>query len=98
MLNRTGGGRIAAMREDTEYKYLGYAQSNRIQDKKNREELKRNVMEKRNAVLKIKLNSTNLVKAINTFVLPILASSFGIISWAQTVIDDVNRMIRVAFT
>lgn len=48
--------------------------------------------------MKTKLYGKNLVKAINTFAIPVLTYSYGIISWTQTELAALNRQIRTTAT
>lgn len=98
LLQRTGGGVIASMEKDERYKYLGYVQSRGIDYAIVKKDLIQTTKSKLKSVLKTKLSGINMVRAINTYVLPTLTSSFGVIKWTATDLEDANRSIRVAFT
>ena len=49
-------------------------------------------------VLDSGLNSKNTVRAINTFAIPVLDYSFGIVGWSKTDADALQRKIRVLMT
>jgi hypothetical protein len=36
------------------------------------------------SILKSKLNGNNLIKAVNTYAVPLLTYSFGVIKWSKT--------------
>lgn len=55
-------------------------------------------MSKYKLLLKIYRNGKNLVKAINTYPIPVLTYSFGIIKWSPTDIKNFNIRIRTLFT
>lgn len=98
LLQRTGGGIISAMHKNEHYKYLGYAQARGIDDTAVKKELLKTFEDKLKAVLKTKLSAINIVTAVNTYVVPSITSSFGVVQWTQTDLEDLNRRIRVKFT
>lgn len=91
-----GSGKpIEPMDEQSTYKYLGFKQSRQIQQKTTKQELLKNFTHRLNLILKTNLNSRNTIKAINTFAIPILTYSFGIIQWSKT---DIKKLQRTANT
>jgi hypothetical protein len=48
--------------------------------------------------MKSQLYSKNLIKAINTYAIPILTYSFGIINWKKTDLKNIQRMINTTMT
>ena len=51
--------------------------------------IKQEYFQRVNRICKKQLHSKNLIKAINTYAIPVLTYSFGIIKWSQT---DINRI------
>ncbi|KAL1448060.1 hypothetical protein WDU94_013882, partial [Cyamophila willieti] len=49
-------------------------------------------------ILKRHLNAKNLTKAINTYAIPVLTYSFGIIKWSKTELETLERLIRTEMT
>ena len=49
-------------------------------------------------LLKSSLSSGNLIRAINTYAVPVLTYTFGIVRWTQTDLDDLERNIRTMLT
>lgn len=49
-------------------------------------------------VCNTQLCSKNLVKAINTYAIPVLTYSFGIVSWCDTEIERMQRKVRTTLT
>jgi hypothetical protein len=45
-----------------------------------------------------KLNGNNLIKAVNTYAVPLLTYSFGVIKWSKTNLQNINIQTRVLFT
>jgi hypothetical protein len=50
------------------------------------------------SILKSKLNGNNLIKAVNTYAVPLLTYSFGVIKWSKTNLQNLNIKTRVLFT
>ena len=89
---------IELLTENDNYKYLGYLQLKGIKHTIIKDNLKQLFNNKVHSILKTKLNSTNVIKAINTFAIPLLTYSFGIIKWSNTDLDELTRSIRVSMT
>jgi hypothetical protein len=66
------------------YKYLGINQSNHIQHSIIKENLEKQFYLRIKSILKSKLNGNNLIKAVNTYAVPLLTYSFGVIKWSKT--------------
>jgi hypothetical protein len=49
-------------------------------------------------ILKTQLNGKNKIKAINTYAIPVLTYSLGIIKWTQTDIERLERVTRTTLT
>lgn len=49
-------------------------------------------------ILRTELIAKNKIKAINTWSIPALTYSFGILSWSQTDLDAINRLVRTTLT
>lgn len=84
---------------DTEkYKYLGLDQ-HLI---RNTSELKKQTEEKLNKrvvkILKSHLTGKNKIKAINTWAIPVISYTFGILEWTQTDMNRLDRKIRTNMT
>ncbi|CAH2105270.1 unnamed protein product [Euphydryas editha] len=92
------GETIEPMNEVSTYKYLGFNQSRQIQQKQTKTDLTTKFKHRLNLILKSELNSRNIVKAINTFAIPVLTYSFGIINWSQTDLQKLQRTIHTKLT
>ena len=75
------------MLKNETYKYLGFHQSTKLNHTRIKTELKAEFKNRLVRLLKTKLNSKNLTKAINTYAIPMLTYSFGIIKWTHTDIE-----------
>ena len=91
-------GRIGLMTEFEFYKYLGIEQSKRIAHTEIKRTLTSEFSTRLERVCRTELNSKNLIKAINTYVISILTYSFGIISWSNTDLENLQRQLRVQLT
>jgi hypothetical protein len=80
------------------YKYLGINQSNHIQHSIIKENLEKQFYLRIKSILKSKLNGNNLIKAVNTYAVPLLTYSFGVIKWSKTNLQNINIQTRVLFT
>lgn len=92
------GELIEPMDENSMYKYLGFNQLRQIQQKSTKQELLKKFSHRLNLILKTHLNSRNTVKAINTFAIPILTYSFGIIQWSKSEMKKLQRTINTHLT
>ena len=45
-------------------------------------------------ILKSKLNGCNIIKAINSWAVPVVRCTAGIIDWTQAELEDLDRKIR----
>jgi hypothetical protein len=60
--------------------------------------LKENYIKRLRTILKSELLSKNKIKAINTWAIPLLTYSFGILKWTETELEDLNRKTRTICT
>ena len=89
---------IENMQEHETYKYLGFQQNIKLNHTKIKTELTQKYKSRLTTILNTKLNAKNIVKAINTFAIPLLTYSFGIIKWTQTDTESINRLNRTMLT
>ncbi|XP_055846222.1 uncharacterized protein LOC129912125 [Episyrphus balteatus] len=89
---------IREMQENEIYTYLGAAQSNRMDSAKMKKDLTSEFKGRIHKGAKSHLNGKNLIKAINTYAIPVLTYSFGVIKWSTTDLADLQRKIRTILT
>jgi len=89
---------IESMTAEQSYKYLGFYQNRLIQHSSIKAELKEKFEQRLKLILKTKLNSKNLIRAVNSFVMPVVSYSLGIINWSDTDILAIERLVRTQFT
>ena len=91
------GEMIRDMVRGESYKYLGFRQLPGIRHTDIKLELRDKCLIRVNCVLKSFLNAGNKVRAINTFAVPVLTYSFGVVKWSRTDLEDLERKLRKAF-
>ncbi|XP_041985521.1 uncharacterized protein LOC121737855 [Aricia agestis] len=89
-------GTIDSMQAKDTYKYLGYIQNTAIDHKEIKNTLKIKYKQRLNKILKTQLSGRNKIKAVNTYAIPILTYSFGIIRWSDTDLEALNTATRTA--
>ena len=92
------GDVINSLTMEDAYKYLGMWQSSSIQKVRVKEHLVNTFVDRLSAILKTSLNSKHTTKAINTFAIPALAYSFGVVPWSDTELEGLNRKVRTLMT
>lgn len=92
------GEEITPLHREEHYKYLGIHQHITIDHKKQKEEITKEFKNRVTSICGSKLNGRNIVKAINTFAIPLLIYTFGIISWSSTDLDNLDMKIRTIMT
>ncbi|KAL1446158.1 hypothetical protein WDU94_008911 [Cyamophila willieti] len=90
--------KIEQMNETEVYRYLGINQNVKIDHTKLKNEFKETYSMRLEKVLKTKLNSTNLIKAINSWAIASLSYTYGILKWSQTDLETLDRLTRTTMT
>lgn len=89
---------ITVLPPEETYKYLGAAQNQHI----DHTELKKQFVEKYKArvtkILNTKLSSKNLITALNSWAIPVLTYTFGILKWSDADLNDLDRLTRSLMT
>ncbi|KAK4880507.1 hypothetical protein RN001_008653 [Aquatica leii] len=80
------------------YKYLGFEQNTSLNHSHIKQQLKKKYKQRLTLVLKSKLNAKNIIKAVNTYAIPLLTYSFGIVKWSDTDLTELNRVNRTKLT
>lgn len=82
------------MKKTDDYKYLGYRQKIGIENANIKEELKQKYKQRLTKILKTELTARNKTNAINTYAIPVLTYSFGIVKWSNTDLEALNTLTR----
>lgn len=93
-----GGGNVSGMDRDEAYKYLGLQQTRRVQHKDIRRRVTDVYLQRVSDILGTRLNGRNLFKALNTFAIPVLTYTFGVVKWTRTELESVERATRRLLT
>lgn len=86
---------ITAMNAGEVYKYLGITQGIVLDHVEIKTKVKDDVAKRLKQLLKTSLNAGNLSSAINTYVIPVITFTLGVIKWYKTDLDNLERLIRV---
>ena len=86
------GNNIKAI-DETGYNYFGIIEGEEIQHQE-KKKIKIEYIKRLKAILKSKLNSGNTVKAINTWVVPVIRYSAGIVDWKNSELRNIDRKTR----
>ena len=85
---------IIGLNLDETYKYLGILQT----DEFKHTQVKKKTLSKYNKrvrkILKSKLNGGNIIKAFNSWAVPVVRYTAGIIDWTQAELEDLDRKTR----
>lgn len=79
------------------YKYLGFSQLLKFKKEVKEtfdEEFKKRVKK----LLKTSLSAGNMVRALNTWALPAVTYSFGVLKWSNTDLEKMDRFLRTEMT
>ncbi|XP_022195807.2 uncharacterized protein LOC111053266 [Nilaparvata lugens] len=80
------------------YKYLGLHQHLKISRVEVFSRLEIEFKRRLSKVMKSKLPSKHLIKAINSWVIPSLTYSFGVLKWSDTRLEQMDRLVRTQMT
>ena len=88
------GDKITELNNIQSYKYLGIEENTTVKAKHMKAKLKTEYFSRIKRILKTKLNSKNIIKAINTFAVPSISYGFAILDWSVTELDIIDRETR----
>jgi len=89
---------MEAMNEDDMYRYLGHMQAKQIKHAQMKQKLGEEYLNCTKSILKTKLNGKNTIKAINTYVTPVLTFSFRMVKWTPTDLQNLQTKMRTLRT
>ena len=85
---------IQKVEDSDNYKYLGINKSVRINDPLNKEQMTKEYKARVKKIWNSELSGNNKVIAHNSFAVPILLPTFGILNWTKKEISDLHIMTR----
>ena len=80
------------------YKYLGILESDTIKNQEMKIDIRKEYFSRVKAILKSKLNSGHIVKAMNTWAVPVVRYSGGIVEWTKEELENIDRKTRKLMT
>ena len=80
------------------YKYLGIEENFDIQQKNEKEKLKKEYLRRLRLVLGTELSAKNKIQAIGSLAVPVPGYSFGIVNWHQEELQKLDRKMRKLLT
>ena len=80
------------------YKYLGIEESFDIRHKNEKPKLKKEYLRRLRLVLSTELSAKNKIQAIGSLAVPVLRYRFGIITWHQEELQNLDRKPRKVLT
>ena len=89
---------VDAMDPTATYKYLGLYQNITLDHSQIRKQLIQKYQQRVSAILKSHLHAKNMFQALNTYAIPLLSYSFGVIKWPDTDLQAANRLARTQLT
>ena len=93
-----GGGEIQQLEEEDNYKYLGILEADNIKHNHMKTKIKDEYLRRLKLVLKSKLNSGNMIKAINTWAVSLYRYGAGVIEWTKDELKQIDRKTRKLIT
>lgn len=94
----TDGTEFPELDPEKAYKYLGVIQALEIKQRENKNVAEKKFLKRVNIILKTQLNAKNKILAINTWAVPSVAYTFGILTWSKTNLESMDRKVRTLFT
>ena len=85
---------IKGLNLDKTYKYLGILQADDIKHKQVKKKTLSEYKKRVRKILKSKLNGGNVIKVINSWAVPVVRYTAGIIDWTQAELEDLDRKTR----
>lgn len=89
---------IKTVNADEGYKYLGVLQADQIMYNKMKTKISKEYKRRVRKVLETKLNSENIIKAINTWAISLLRYSAAFLDWTKEEVQDLDRRTRKLMT
>lgn len=89
---------IQSMEKTDNYKYLGVLQATGIEHKKIKDTLINKYKNRLRQILRTNLKAKHITTAINTYAIPVISYSFGLLKWTNTDLDSINRLTRKKLT
>jgi Reverse transcriptase (RNA-dependent DNA polymerase) len=92
------GERIKELDDGKGYKYLGVLQADSVKKEEAKEMALKEYYRRTRAILKSQLNAGNTIKAINSWAIPVIRYTAGVIRWTIAELQETDRKTRKLLT
>ena len=89
---------IRGLNLEESYKYMGILQADDIKHVQVKKKVASEYTMRVRKVLKAKLNGGNSIRAINSWAIPVIRYTAGIVDWTQAELEDLDRKTRKLMT
>lgn len=89
---------IKGLSLEESYKYLGILQADDIKHEQVKKKTSAEYLKRVRKVLKSKLNGGNTIQAINSWAVPVIRYTAGVVDWTQNELDELDRKTRKVMT
>lgn len=89
---------IKTIDEEKPYKYLGVTETDSVKHQEMKESVRKEYLRRLRKVLRSKLNSGNLIKAINTWAVSLFRYGSGVVEWNKQDLEKIDRKTRKLMT
>ena len=93
-----GTGQMKSIGEDEYYKYLGVLEADKINCEEMKSNTRKEYLRRVRKILETKLNSGNLIKAINTWAVSLIRYAAPFIEWTIEEVKNMDRRTRKLLT
>ena len=90
--------KIRTLGENETYKYLGILEADTIKQVQMKDKIRKEYLRRTRKLLEIKLSSRNLIKGINTWVVPLVRYSGPFLKWTTDELKEMGQRIRKLMT
>ena len=97
-INLPNNNNIRGLNLEESYKYLGILQADDIKHVQVKKKAASEYTKRARKVLKSKLNGGNSIRAINSWAVPVIRYTAGIVDWTQAELEDLDRKTRKLMT
>ena len=88
------GNILQDVKEEEGYRYLGILEADKIYNKQMKEVTSRTYLQRVKIVLKSQLDGKSIFQAINTWAVPVIRYSAGIVDWTKNELQELDRKTR----
>ena len=90
--------KIKTLAKNETYKYLGILEADTIKQAEKKEKIQKEYLRKTRKLLETKLNCRNLIKGINTWVVPLIRYSGPFLKWTRDELKQMDQRTRKLMT